>query len=662
MQIDSWLSDYCVIQQHCSFIIRGISLPQKSVSMVLTDESNGSEILRSQVGTDSEGRFEILLDTPDGNFTSYTLQFCCDNDEIKIVGLLFGEVFLTSGQSNMSFPVRDCQDAAELRKMVSPKIRFIHFGDMVDNSKNMPIYPVENAVNTTWKWEADDAEMFSAVSLAFANKICEELNVPVGIVDTANGGTVIECWVSRSVIEQEKICPFVKAHNRYITINDFNKKQSGNFSQMTGLYNERIYPYRNMPFRAIIWLQGESNAWSDPCGEYYEIMLRELVRSWRHEFSSKLPFYVCHIAQNYYPPNSQVVYHINSAMDKVAQSEEEVYSIPVYDLPMQYRIEHDLLRSDCIHTSCKVPYGERIANVVIASLYKKPANEIAPILKNIEFCEGFAYVTFDHTGNGLCTTNNGPVRGFVAYDSSETAFESAAEIISKDCVKVACGQKAVQISYADFMYNQCANLCNSNGVAAIPFRTKYRKKVFEPHEWLYLERDKQWNIHTDNSLGSAFYTPTWFAGRISFSNGVHLSHDNGCLIVEYDPPERSCWGISPKLCSAGRRARLEDYSFIEVVIENPESHDKIFFGGAILLQNGEIYHLPVNYDGQLTDHVKLSAGKTIAYTIDLKSYLTAFSSPYLKSVDMSKVVEIELIFKDPLCSKGQILLHDIVLK
>lgn len=71
------------------------------------------------------------------------------------------------------------------------------------------------------------------------------------------------------------------------------------FQSPSVLYNGLITPFVNMPFRGVVWYQGESDV--DIRGEYTDLMTT-LIGDWRNTFSdSSLPFYIVELADFLHP-------------------------------------------------------------------------------------------------------------------------------------------------------------------------------------------------------------------------------------------------------------------------------------------------------------------------------------------------------------------------
>lgn len=128
-------------------------------------------------------------------------------------------------------------------------------------------------------------------------------------------------------------------------------------------------------------MQGESSAGSEAEAEYYRLALSALIHAWREWLGKKLPFLVMDIASENYQFCSFAVPHLNEAISHAVLETEDVWEIPVYDLPLDWLIRNTT-DGHPIHPSRKAPYGKRLADVAILAVYKKEIDLLAPHLEN----------------------------------------------------------------------------------------------------------------------------------------------------------------------------------------------------------------------------------------------------------------------------------------
>jgi sialate O-acetylesterase len=129
----------------------------------------------------------------------------------------------------------------------------------------------------------------SAAGYFFGKKIQKELNVPVGIITSAIGGTRIEGWTPKKAYENSALfAPQLEAYNGKI-----DGYGTGNW------YEKMIEPLVPFAVKGFLWYQGENN-----CGisdRQYAEKMEVLVKSWRANFNEPdAPFYYVLLAPHIY--------------------------------------------------------------------------------------------------------------------------------------------------------------------------------------------------------------------------------------------------------------------------------------------------------------------------------------------------------------------------
>lgn len=112
-----------------------------------------------------------------------------------VPNLLVGEVWLASGQSNMEWPLAETEDAASERAAADKRVRFFRVRRVSVEA------PATSAQGSWVRADAPGADRISAVAYRFAHDLRRRLSVPVGIVQATWGGSRIESWISRRMLE-----------------------------------------------------------------------------------------------------------------------------------------------------------------------------------------------------------------------------------------------------------------------------------------------------------------------------------------------------------------------------------------------------------------------------------------------------------------------------
>ena len=123
--------------------------------------------------------------------------------ELKIIGaettvfknVMFGEVWLASGQSNMQMPLAGWGKINNFEQEIAaanyPDIRLFQAKHVMGNT------PLKDIEADGWKeCSPQTVAEFSATAYFFGRELYKKLKVPIGLLHSSWGGTVVEAWTS----------------------------------------------------------------------------------------------------------------------------------------------------------------------------------------------------------------------------------------------------------------------------------------------------------------------------------------------------------------------------------------------------------------------------------------------------------------------------------
>ncbi len=201
-------SDNMVLQRDKPIKVWGWADKNETVEVSFLDQ-------QKKVKADKNGNWAILL-TPVSHGGPYTMQVKGKNNSITFQNILIGEVWLCSGQSNMEWQVKSSMNAkSEISNADFPQIRSFNV------VKDLDMKPKSDLKGS---WEVCSPATvgdFSAVAYFFARKLYQELNVPIGIINSSWGGTDIETWTSPESFS--KLGDIFKERYKALNITDFDK-------------------------------------------------------------------------------------------------------------------------------------------------------------------------------------------------------------------------------------------------------------------------------------------------------------------------------------------------------------------------------------------------------------------------------------------------------
>jgi len=194
IRLPSLISNNMVLQQNSEVTIWGWADPGETVTVSQAWET-GNQVNRT-VRPGPDGRWNLTLKTPAaGGPETLTIQ---GNNEITIKNILFGEVWLCSGQSNMEWPFSLIENAeSEIAASDYPQIRVFQ----VD--KTTSVTPVSDCCGYWQIGDPGGVRYFSAVGYLFSRMLHKELNVPIGMIGSYCSGTPAESWINRTTLEQQ---------------------------------------------------------------------------------------------------------------------------------------------------------------------------------------------------------------------------------------------------------------------------------------------------------------------------------------------------------------------------------------------------------------------------------------------------------------------------
>lgn len=195
VQLPAFIGDNMVLQQKEKVKIWGTSTAVGKELSVNTSWNNKSY----QVEVDQQGEWQVYLETPKyGGPYQITIN---DGDQLILKNILIGEVWFCSGQSNMEMPLAGWGKInnfeQEIKAANFPNIRILQIPKATANQPTTAV-KVESG-----GWNAVTPERipeFSATAYFFAREIYEKTGIPIGLIHSSWGGTIIEAWMSREAL------------------------------------------------------------------------------------------------------------------------------------------------------------------------------------------------------------------------------------------------------------------------------------------------------------------------------------------------------------------------------------------------------------------------------------------------------------------------------
>ncbi len=464
VQVAAPFGDHMVLQRGMKIPIWGSAAEGQTITVTFAGQTKQGKANRA-------GRWHVVLDPLKASNESQTLTIQ-GGGRIELTDVLVGEVWLASGQSNMQYSLSKTEDGkAALPEAMHSQIRIYQ-------------RPIGKRGRDEWMaCTPRTAAELSAVAYFFSKHLHEKLNVPIGIIVRAVGGTTIQRWVAPESIENNELIQKHMAEAkrrsqdfaRYETERvkyDKRNKPSPEIQQfltemgqlafyrgagLGGLYGRMIQPLQPFAIRGVIWYQGEFNNRSGQAYDYREWQSC-LVRGWRKAWGQgDFPFLFVQM---------QVLGNATTALLRESQT-------TTLDRCPNTAMAVICDQSAGLHPPYKNIAGERLAMAARSLAYQETMPPMGPILKSHHRENGKVILTFRHVGEGL-KAKGGHLKGFMAAGADEKFHPAQARIISRDQVEVSSElvPQPAAVRYAWLKDpRQVMTLFNSTDLPASPFRT-----------------------------------------------------------------------------------------------------------------------------------------------------------------------------------------------
>lgn len=457
VKLPAVIGDHMVVQQGTPVAVWGWADNAEPVTV----RFNGQE---KRAVADAAGKWRVVFDPVKAGGAPLEMTVTgATGPAIVVKDILAGEVWLASGQSNMEWAMSWLPNPApEILRAGHPGLRLFLV------PKRTASEPRED-VEAQWKVCAPESvRPFSAVAYYFGLELHKKLGVPVGMIASAWGGTLIEPWTPPAgYAAVPELMPILDRQlARKPDEDPWDSPQSP-----TALYNGMIHALTPFAIRGAIWYQGESNR-ND--GLLYEKKMEALIRGWREAWKlGDFPFYYVQLAPYNYG------YDRNMTSSPVLDDER---------LPLVWEAQRNALRIPAtgmavitdiadlanIHPPNKVDVGRRLALWARAKVYgEKGLVHSGPLYKSMSVEGDKARIAFDHAGGGLIANDGQPLVWF-EIAGEDRVFYRAEAAIDGDTVVVR-SPRVAEPKAVRFGWHQLAvpNLANKEGLPASPFRTRW---------------------------------------------------------------------------------------------------------------------------------------------------------------------------------------------
>ncbi|MBQ8371453.1 MAG: hypothetical protein IJX38_00735 [Clostridia bacterium] len=443
MKLSGIFTSGAVYLQNSSLVISGDAVASARVTVTLTRDADGATVGCSGYA-DENGTFAIEIFTPPASFDTYTVSVNDGEDNVTLTDVLFGEVWLCAGQSNMELHNATHEECEAVIDSLSGKNIRIHYVRPLDPTEPHYFDPLR-CYDGIWVHPSDRKNMrrCSALGTAFASDLYDyfsaKSDVPVGIISAGRGAATLEAFLSKEIVEASPVAEDYMRRNGLIPDREsWDKDEKNRVLQAYSAYNYMISPLRGLRFRGMVWYQGESNTHREPLEEHYAMMMKALGDGYKKLFAPKsaaeFPIITCQIYPYPYAESGSCrIAPINAALATLSVESTEYPTVPTANLPWRWNYNANM---HPIHPTHKYALGKTVAEVAKRTCYGKPTDQRCPARAVGFRREGNRIIVdFSDTGTGIYIDGSFP-RGLYIRSERGAYTPAKCEILGKDSIAV----------------------------------------------------------------------------------------------------------------------------------------------------------------------------------------------------------------------------------
>lgn len=435
---------------------------QRGQPVPVWGSANPGEQIRIEFGdqtretfADSGGRWQVRLDPLEASTRSRRLIVRAANT-LTVEDVVVGEVWLLSGQSNMAFLMQSLARPAERDDDSPARAR----RDMATaNDPLLREFRVDNrpaerprddvATRTGWMtWNPRAAPGWAAMAFHLGRRLREQLDVPVGIIMCAWGGSGSSAWISTETLRSPALNTL------------WPEDVSGwrpNIAPAR-LYNGMLRPLAPFAIAGTGWYQGETEATPYHNPYLHRFLLTAMITDWRRLWARPdLPFYFVQLPNRDNEPRWAVV----------RESQAEARRLPRTGMITTI----DIGQSWDLHPRNKHEVAERLANLILGREYGRATWPGEADFSRVERDGASLRVHFTGAGDGLRTRDGKPPSALMIAGADRAFYPARARLDGKTVVaEHPAVPEPVAIRHA-WEPSAAVNLTHAGGMPLAPFRS-----------------------------------------------------------------------------------------------------------------------------------------------------------------------------------------------
>ena len=464
-------TDGMVIQRNKPIVFRGKANAGETVKV------NFNGHMLSAITNDA-GKWKITFPAEKAG-GPYKAQISTKKEKLTIKDIYVGEVWLCSGQSNMELPVNAVQSKTQDLNEADSQTR-LHLFNMSAIYPTTAVAWSANACDSVNRhqylhigpWRNCSQESlggFSAVAYHFGKKLADSLQVPVGIICNAVGGTTTESWIDRHTLEQRMPAILRDWYHGDFGMKWARERALQNISVSKNplqrhpyapayMFETGMLPLKGYSIKGVVWYQGESNAHNM---ELHERLFPMLQKSWRNFFHNlELPFYFVQLSSLNRPSWPR----FRDSQRRMASRLRNTWMA----------VTTDVGDSLDVHYTNKKPVGERLGLQALHHSYDYNIESDGPICHSVSAKDNGLELQFIHAKS--LSAKGGRLIGFEVAGADGIYYPAEAQITSSNTILVRSSSvtRPLYIRYGWQPFTR-ANLVNEVGLPCSTFQWAVKK-------------------------------------------------------------------------------------------------------------------------------------------------------------------------------------------
>ncbi|MGD2019304.1 MAG: hypothetical protein PVJ89_14375 [Planctomycetota bacterium] len=458
-----------VLQRERPIAVWGWAAPGEAVTVTL----GGGE---ATVEAGADRRWRAELPAMAASATPATLTVRGSERTLELTNVLVGDVWVLGGQSNMEFELAKVENGAlEIASANYDQIRIltVPYGKSAEPRLGFPrLHEWSDWFGRHFRkgdWDVCSPEVareLSAIGYVFARRVHMASGVPIGVIDASRGGTTVESWTPRGVLDdmssgtvQAKLADWDRKLAEWDAEADLANRVARHRQRMERFEKEgrtvsekektppadlkpgpsadqnlpgacfagMIQPLVGLSVKGVIFHQGYNNALDGMRGvRLYRDVFPVMIREWRAALGDpELPFGILSQCTDGYPQtrDDYLEKMLNAGIHIRAEHYRTFLDLhEAGDVNVGFASTYDLRRR-WYHPQVKIPAGERIARWALSTQYGfgrqlpwKP-----PALVSMEAKDGALFLELDAE---VMDPEDGAIEGF-AIAGEDRRFQPA---------------------------------------------------------------------------------------------------------------------------------------------------------------------------------------------------------------------------------------------